>query len=123
MALLLSTNHRQSPDHHVDSISNPIYRSESFSSGYMEHNYNYNHMMMEKRQVFLRSYQFSRKRSLTEKIKRSLVRVKRVMWFRLRSARKLRRFVLSRLRFAFYRKRRYIRVIYNSHYRHSSCLW
>ncbi|OMO86190.1 hypothetical protein CCACVL1_09742 [Corchorus capsularis] len=109
---------------HVD--ANPvssIWRSESFSYGYgyMEHNY----IMMEKRQLFLKSYQFCRKRTLTEKIKRSLGRVKRVIWFRLRSARKLRRLVLSRLRVAFYRRRRFIRLM-NNHYRHtnnSSCFW
>ncbi|XWS64386.1 hypothetical protein CRYUN_Cryun05aG0000400 [Craigia yunnanensis] len=87
----------------------------------MEHNY----MMMEKRQLFLRSYQFCRKRSLTEKIKRSLVKVNRVMWFRLRSARKLRKLVLSRLLFAFYCRRRYMRLM-NNHYRHSRnsfCFW
>ncbi|XVE63191.1 hypothetical protein DITRI_Ditri06bG0180500 [Diplodiscus trichospermus] len=106
---------------HVD--ANPVSSiSMSDSSyGYMEHNC----MMMEKRQLFLRSYQFCRKRPLTERVKRSLVRVKRVMLFRLRSARKLRRLVLSRFRFAFYRKRRYIRLM-NNHYRHSrnsACFW
>ncbi|XP_022719100.1 uncharacterized protein LOC111277142 [Durio zibethinus] len=116
---LVSTNHSLN---HVD--ANPvssICRSESFPYGYIEHNC----MMMEKRQLFLRSYQFCRKRSLGERIKRSLVRVKRVMWFRLRSARKLRRLVFSRLRFAFYLGRRYIRLK-NNHYRHSrnsSCFW
>ncbi|XWS58033.1 hypothetical protein CRYUN_Cryun08bG0000400 [Craigia yunnanensis] len=121
---LLSTNHSHSHNHnHVDAnpVSCDIFRSESFSHGYMEHNY----MMMEKRQLFLRSYQFCRKRSLTERIKRSLVRVKRVMLFRLRSSRKLRRLVLSRLQFAFYRRRRYIRLM-NNYYRHSrnsSCFW
>ncbi|KAK6233333.1 hypothetical protein SCA6_003406 [Theobroma cacao] len=91
-----------------------ICRTESMLYGYMEHNY----MIMEKRQLFLRSYQFCRKRSLAERIKRSLVRVKRVMWFRLRSAHKLRRSVLSRLRFALYRRRRFIRLR-NNHHRHS----
>ncbi|GMI85069.1 hypothetical protein HRI_002176200 [Hibiscus trionum] len=90
----------------------------SYSYGYMEHK---NMMvMMEKRQLFLRSYQFCRKRTLTERIKTSLVGFKRVVWFRLRSARKLRRMVLSRIRFAFLsrsRRRRYVRFR-NNHYRH-----
>ncbi|GMJ11728.1 hypothetical protein HRI_004842000 [Hibiscus trionum] len=85
--------------------------------GYMEHR---NMMVMiEKRQLFLRSYQFCRKRTLTERIKTSLVGFKRVIRFRLRSARKLRRMVLSRIRFAFScRRRRYVRFK-NNHYRHS----
>lgn len=123
---------RSISNNHVDysSISNPlsssIYRSESFSYGYGYMNMEQSYLMMEKRQVFLRSYQFCRKRSLSERIKRSLVRVKKVVWFRLRSARKLRRLVLSRLRLAFYRRRRYTRVMnMNNHYHrhHSSCLW
>ncbi|CAL0316525.1 unnamed protein product [Lupinus luteus] len=58
--------------------------------------------MIEKRQLFLRSYQFSRKKSLTERIKGSIVRVKKVVWLRLRS---VRRFVLSRFKCAFYYRR------------------
>ncbi|XP_039162858.1 uncharacterized protein LOC104426552 [Eucalyptus grandis] len=58
---------------------------------------NYGYRMMEKRQLFLRSYQFSRKRSLGERIRRSLRRVKRVVWLRLRSARRFRRLVWARL--------------------------
>uniref|UniRef100_A0A7N0TFH3 Uncharacterized protein n=1 Tax=Kalanchoe fedtschenkoi TaxID=63787 RepID=A0A7N0TFH3_KALFE len=55
--------------------------------------------MLEKRQVFLRSYQFSRKMSVSEKMKRSLVRVKGVIWLRLRgSTRKIRKVVWSKLR-------------------------
>ncbi|KAE8681258.1 hypothetical protein F3Y22_tig00111332pilonHSYRG00048 [Hibiscus syriacus] len=86
------------------------------SYGYMEHK---NMMvMMEKRQLFLRSYQFCRKRTVTERIKTTLAGFKRVVWFRLRSARKLRRMVLSRIRFAFLcSRRRYVRVK-NNHYRH-----
>ncbi|KAF5731800.1 hypothetical protein HS088_TW18G00485 [Tripterygium wilfordii] len=68
--------------------------------------------MMEKRQLFLRSYQFSRKRSLTERIKRSL---KRVFWFglRLRSTHKISNFVWSRLRYLilYRRKRRFIHLL------------
>ncbi|WJX63817.1 hypothetical protein P8452_48661 [Trifolium repens] len=62
---------------------NPLFRSESF--GY----YNYyfpdqNYTMIEKRQLFLRSYQFCRKKSLTERIKGSLVRAKKVVLLKLR---------------------------------------
>ncbi|KAK8651586.1 hypothetical protein V6N13_141184 [Hibiscus sabdariffa] len=98
MALLLSSDN----DHVMSSY------------GYMEHR---NMMvMMEKRQLFLRSYQFCRKRTLTERIKTSLVGFKRVVWSRLRSARKLRRMVLSRIRFAFLcRRKRYVRFR-NNHY-------
>ncbi|XP_030462541.1 uncharacterized protein LOC115682450 [Syzygium oleosum] len=70
------------------SLMGPVFRVDS-----MEHQC----LMMEKRQLFLRSYQFSRKRSLSERIKRSFTRVKRVLCFRLRSARRLRKLVCSRL--------------------------
>ncbi|CAA2995373.1 Hypothetical predicted protein [Olea europaea subsp. europaea] len=65
----------------------PVYMFRS-EKGYTE---------LEKRQLFLRSYQFSRKQSLTEKIKKSLFRVKRVIWGRFRSARKLRKILWLRL--------------------------
>ncbi|KAL5981766.1 hypothetical protein ACLOJK_015829 [Asimina triloba] len=60
---------------------------------------------MEKRQLFLRSYQFSRKKTVVERIKHSLVRAKRLVWLKLRSVRKLRRLVWSRLRQAIARRR------------------
>ena len=110
------------------SMNNPLFRSESFG-----HNYNYcyyypeqNYTMMEKRQLFLRSYQFSRKKSLTERIKGSLVRVKKVVWLRLRSARRLRWLVFSRLKCAFYYRRRRFSRLLSSHSRKSessSCFW
>ncbi|KAI3980907.1 hypothetical protein MKX01_025472 [Papaver californicum] len=55
------------------------------------------HSYMEKRQVFLRSYQFSRKTSFLEKIKITLLRVKRLFLLRLRSAFKIRRMIWSTL--------------------------
>uniref|UniRef100_A0A7N0U6X9 Uncharacterized protein n=1 Tax=Kalanchoe fedtschenkoi TaxID=63787 RepID=A0A7N0U6X9_KALFE len=64
--------------------------------------------MMEKRQVFLRSYQFSRKMSVSEKMKRSLVRVKRVMWLKLRSARKVVWSKLRRFSLCHRRRRRFV---------------
>ena len=110
-------------------------RSESFGSG---HFYNYNNnstssnslgylynMNIEKRQLFLRSYQFSRKKSLSERIKRSLVRVKRVIWVRLKSARRF-RYKLSCFRLAFsYRRRRFVRLINNNnnHASNNYCFW
>ncbi|KAF5739937.1 hypothetical protein HS088_TW12G01151 [Tripterygium wilfordii] len=94
----------------------PIHRrsnsGELYRYGLMEQSSSYL-MMMEKRQLFLRSYQFNRKGSLTERIKRSLTRVKRVFWFRLRSAHKIRKLVWSRLRYIilYRRKRRFLRVL------------
>ncbi|KAE9611889.1 hypothetical protein Lal_00048877 [Lupinus albus] len=76
---------------------NPFFRTEYFGY-YPEHNYT----MLEKRQLFLRSYQFSRKKSLTERIKGSIFRVNKVVWLRLRSVRK---FVFSRFKCAFYYRR------------------
>lgn len=108
-----------------------ISRSESFGSGYynyMEHSNNNNnknssssYMMMEKRQLFLRSYQFCRKQSLSERIRRSLIRAKRVIWLRLRSARRLRGLLCFRLRHGLsYRRRRFLRLLNNYHH-HSNC--
>uniref|UniRef100_A0A1D1XKT4 Uncharacterized protein n=1 Tax=Anthurium amnicola TaxID=1678845 RepID=A0A1D1XKT4_9ARAE len=55
---------------------------------------------MEKRQVFLRSYQFSRKQTAADRIRGSLVRVRRLISVKLRAARRLRRLVWLRLRHA-----------------------
>ena len=100
---------------------NPIFRNESFGYYIAEQNY----MMMEKRQLFLRSYQFCRKRSLSERIKGSLVRVKRVICLRLRSACRIRKLVCSRLRYGFYyRRRRFLRLLNNQNKKNNStCLW
>nr|KYP71694.1 hypothetical protein KK1_010963 [Cajanus cajan] len=73
--------------------------------------------MMEKRQLFLRSYQFCRKKSLKERVKGSLVRVKKVLCLRLRSAKRLPRVLFSRIRIKcgfYYRKRRFSRLL-NAH--------
>ncbi|KAK2966185.1 hypothetical protein RJ640_008751 [Escallonia rubra] len=83
----------------------PIFRSEM---GYTD---------MEKRQLFLRSYQFSRKKSVGERIRRSFFRVKRVIWVRLRSARKLRKMIWFRLRNGLFystRRRMFLRLHNNS---------
>ncbi|KAL5138564.1 hypothetical protein HKD37_10G028712 [Glycine soja] len=103
---------------------NPVFRSE-VPFGYYYYNNNYteqNNTMLEKRQVFLRSYQFCRKKSFTERIKGSLVRAKKIVWLRLRSACKLRR----SLKCAFYyRRRRFFQLLHNNNNRiteSSSCL-
>ncbi|XP_028779417.1 uncharacterized protein LOC114735826 [Neltuma alba] len=104
--------------------ANPIFRSDSFGHYYPEMNHNY-YTLMEKRQLFLRSYQFSRKQSLPERIKRSFVRVKKVVWLKLRSALRLRRLVCSRIKCSFYyRRRRFFRLVnaYNSK-NDVSCFW
>lgn len=114
-------------------------RSESYGGSgnyyhFMENNnnnvnyYNMNNTMMEKRQVFLRSYQFNRKKSLTEKIKRSLIRVKRVIWLRLGSARKFGKSLCFRLRYGLsYRKRKFLRLLRRYRLQHncnnSYCFW
>ncbi|KAI3993335.1 hypothetical protein MKX01_010078 [Papaver californicum] len=63
------------------------------------------HSYMEKRQVFLRSYQFSRKTSFLEQIKNTLLRLKRLFLLRLRSAFKIRRIIWSTLIMTCYRFR------------------
>ncbi|KAJ4898457.1 hypothetical protein Rs2_25251 [Raphanus sativus] len=89
------------------------------NSGY--YGYGYGGGYVEKRQLFLKSYQFSRKQSLTEKIKRSVGRVvKKVVWMKLKSARRLKRVVWSRLKTAFfYHHRRFFRLLRPN--KHSSC--
>ncbi|CAL5354864.1 unnamed protein product [Camellia sinensis] len=70
-------------------------------------------MEMEKRQLFLRSYQFCRKKSVAERIKGSFFRVKRVVWSRFRSARKIRKIVWFRLRYGLFystTKRNFLRL-------------
>lgn len=57
--------------------------------GYKQH--------LEKRQLFLRSYQFSRKQSVGEKIKKSFFRVKKVIWVRLKSATKFRKMLCFKI--------------------------
>ncbi|KAI5326187.1 PREDICTED: unknown [Prunus dulcis] len=123
--------------HHVGpnpsiSRSNSLNSSSSSGSGcyynsYMELSSN-NYTMMEKRQLFLRSYQFSRKKSLTERIKGSFCKAKKVIWLRLRSARKLRKLVCFRLRYGLaYRRRRLCRLLNNYHHtrkcNNSYCFW
>lgn len=94
---------------------NPLFRNESFGFGYYNVNPPGIGSMMEKRQLFLRSYQFCRKKSVTERIKGSLVRVKKLVWLRLRSARTLRKLVFSRFKCGFYfRRRRFFRLFSNN---------
>ncbi|GMH14975.1 hypothetical protein Nepgr_016816 [Nepenthes gracilis] len=92
----------------------PIFRSDWHNNHGGEQ---YQGSYLEKRQLFLRSYQFSRKKSFAERIKVSLVKVKRIIWLRLRSARKLRKIVWSRLRSAlFYRRRRFSQLLFQNNY-------
>ncbi|CAJ1977909.1 unnamed protein product [Sphenostylis stenocarpa] len=109
---------------------NPLFKSEPFGC-YYYNNYYYpeqNNTMLEKRLVFLRSYQFCRKKSMTERIKGSLVRAKKIVWLRLRSACKLRRSLIffSRFKCAFYyRRRRFFHLLHTNNNRKtesSSCL-
>jgi hypothetical protein len=88
----------------MNMTTNPLFRSDSF--GYYSHCYpheQHNYTMMEKRQLFLRSYQFSRNKTFSERIKGSFVHVA------LRSARKLRRleFSVSRIKCGFYSRSRH----------------
>ncbi|CAN4108321.1 unnamed protein product [Withania somnifera] len=85
---------------------------------------------IEKRQLFLRSYQFSRKKSVRERIKKSFFRVKRGIWIKLRSARKIRKLVWLRLKygiFGYRRRRTFFRRLQTSSYYNtassSSCFW
>nr|AFK34771.1 unknown [Lotus japonicus] len=112
-------------------VNPSLFRSESLGH---YHDYNYypdqNYTMMEKRQLFLRSYQFCQKKSFTERIKGSLIRAKKVLWLRLWSSsaggfRKLVFFPRFRCTF-YYRRRRFSRLL-NRHHRSktesSSCFW
>lgn len=57
---------------------------------------------MEKRQLFLRSYHFCRKKTRMEKVRCSAVKVRKLIWVRLRAARRLPRLLWYRLRRAWY---------------------
>ncbi|KAI0512328.1 hypothetical protein KFK09_012967 [Dendrobium nobile] len=62
---------------------------------------------IEKRQLFLRSYHFSRKRdTAAERLRSSTVRVGRLICFRLRAARRLPHLLWAGLRAALYGRRR-----------------
>ncbi|KAL6552309.1 hypothetical protein OROHE_007673 [Orobanche hederae] len=83
---------------------------------------------LEKRQLFLRSYQFSRKQSMAERIKKSFFRVKRVIRIRFRSARNLRKMLWLKLKDGLFftarrRNRFFLRFRncnYNYYYRRST---
>ncbi|GAA0154112.1 hypothetical protein Leryth_011893 [Lithospermum erythrorhizon] len=81
--------------------------TSAYSSSFRMDHHQIGYTDMEKRQLFLRSYQFSRKKSVTERIKGSFFRVKRVASLRLKSARKMRKMVWSRLlKYGFFCNRR-----------------
>lgn len=118
---------------HMGSGSGPgsIFRTDSMGSGQIFRSDSMGYTDMEKRQLFLRSYQFCRKKTVSEKIKSSFIRVKRVIWVRLRSAKKIRKMVWFRIRHGLFystKRRRWFLRLHNHNnycYRSSSysCLW
>ncbi|KAI4364628.1 hypothetical protein MLD38_020693 [Melastoma candidum] len=76
--------------------------------------------MMEKRQLFLRSYQFSRKRTLAERVRRSVSRARRVIWFQVKSTScRLRKLRLKRLNLYHMRRSRCL-PLYPHHRRYNN---
>ncbi|KAG6482965.1 uncharacterized protein LOC122016497 [Zingiber officinale] len=53
---------------------------------------------MERRRLYLRSYHFSRNRPAGERARGTLLRVRRLVWVRLREARRLPRILWAKLR-------------------------
>ncbi|RRT40983.1 hypothetical protein B296_00058153 [Ensete ventricosum] len=53
---------------------------------------------LERRQLFLRSYHFSRRQGPRQRVRRTLLRVRRLVWARLRAARRLPRLLWAKLR-------------------------
>lgn len=114
MNITLTQNKNRINSINMNMSINPLFRSDSF--GYYSHyccnpHEQQNYTLMEKRQLFLRSYQFTRKRSFSDRIKRCLIRVKRVA---LRSGRKL-----KSIKCGFYYRRHRNK---NSKNKYSSCL-
>ncbi|KAL8205957.1 hypothetical protein R6Q57_009508 [Mikania cordata] len=72
---------------------------------------------VEKRRLFLRSYQFSRKQSTGQKLKRSFFRVKRLIRVKLRSAKKM---IWFRLRLYRFRRKSFMPL---NHHNTSLCFW
>ncbi|MFS8002475.1 hypothetical protein Hanom_Chr13g01202491 [Helianthus anomalus] len=102
---------------------NPIFRSESFTGMGLGSGPYTAITEVEKRQLFLRSYQFSRKQSSGQRVKRSLFRVKKLIWVKLRSARKIQKMIWLRLRhglFYGFRRKRFVRL---NHHTNSLCFW
>ncbi|XP_047307348.1 uncharacterized protein LOC124910711 [Impatiens glandulifera] len=97
----------------------PIFRESSSSSSDVANyggNYSYPYKEeMEKRRLFLQSYQFCRKKTMKERIRCSFFRVKRVVLIRLRSAKKIRKNILWLIRnrygiFFSIRRRTFVRL-------------
>ncbi|CAN6467496.1 unnamed protein product [Victoria cruziana] len=89
--------------------SMPIFRPDF---AYSDHCYHYSSSYFEKRQAFLRSYQFSRKKGIAERIRLSLARAKRVVWRKLRSFRRVRRTMWLRLRNVVVGRGRFHRLLF-----------
>ncbi|XP_031486299.1 uncharacterized protein LOC116254835 [Nymphaea colorata] len=103
----------------VGSLSMPLFRpdfgySDQYPS-YSSYSY-YSCPYFEKRQAFLRSYRFCRKRGTVERVKLSFARAKKVVWSKLRSARRIRRVLWLRLRLALSCRRRFHRLPRRSYY-------
>ncbi|AES82332.1 hypothetical protein MtrunA17_Chr7g0271171 [Medicago truncatula] len=111
----MSLIQNQKRSNSINMNTSPLFRSDSF--GYYSHE-QHNYTLMEKRQLFLRSYQFIRKKSFSERIKGSFVRLRKVV---IRSARKFRRleFSMFKIKCGFY-YRRYHNKFQKSQF--SSCL-
>ncbi|XP_076911553.1 uncharacterized protein LOC143569560 [Bidens hawaiensis] len=99
---------------------NPVFRSDSLSGMGMGMGMgSYTAITeVEKRQLFLRSYQFSRKLSAGQRMKRSLFRVKKLIWVKLRSAKKIRKIIWFRL----FRRKTFIRLNHHNS-SNSLCFW
>ncbi|KAL7237795.1 hypothetical protein ACSBR2_003991 [Camellia fascicularis] len=96
--------------------------------------YHHQHTGMEKRQLFLRSYQFCRKKkSVSEKITGFLFRVKGIIWVRIQSTMKVRKMVWFRLKHGLFNATRKMRFLYlhnpnnnknnNNNIKSWSCFW
>ncbi|CAH1444148.1 unnamed protein product [Lactuca virosa] len=108
---------------------NPIFRSESLTGSGSLYPYPYSAITeVEKRQLFLRSYQFSRKQSGGQRVKRSLFRVKKLIWVKLRAAKKIHRMIWMKIRHGFFfsngfRRKRFIRLNHHNNPSSSLCFW
>nr|XP_043622890.1 uncharacterized protein LOC122594510 [Erigeron canadensis] len=115
-------------------MMNPVFRTESLPGvGMGMGMIPYTITEVEKRRLFLKSYQFSRKQSTSQKMKRCLFRVKKLIWVKLRSTKKIHKMIWFRLRHGLFyglrrNKKTFIRL--NHHHHHNNnftssahCFW
>lgn len=106
---------------------NPIFRSDSHMGMGMGMIPYTTITEVEKRRLFLKSYQFSRKQTAGQRMKRSLFRVKKLIWIKLRSAKKIQKMIWYRLRHGFFfngfRRKRFIRLNHHNNNNTSICFW